>query len=220
MANTEGNIDSARFLRGHISGALQEAWTSGLTRCVLDNFIQGVAKAITFASNDPETRVVSVRAQDHLKYFDETTGEFFSKMTHLADTQAKTSHDLGIQVVVSDFILLCEQLRQPAKDPTLQAQQLILWDRISLSYGDRLSDFLGQFQAVCSRDASEISTTSPFPALAIEKLSSVRDAMWASSRSLIQIFYLGHPVMAYAAPGEDRGPSLSASGNNSGLHVA
>jgi len=220
MTDTEGNIDSARFLRRQISGALQEAWTSALTRCVLDNFIQGVAKAITFAPGDLETRVASVRAQDHLKYFDEMTDIFFSKMTYLADSRAKTSHELGLQVVVSDFILLCEQLRQPVKDPALQAQQPILWDRLSLSYGDRLSDFLEQFQAVCSRDVSEISQTSQFPALAIEKLSLVRDMMWASRSILLQLPYPGHPVLAYAALGEDRGPSSSTLGNNSGLHVA
>lgn len=220
MTNTEGTIDSARFLRSQISGALQEAWTSSLTKCVLDNLIQGVAKALTFTSDDSGACVANVRGQDHLKYFDEVSGEFFLKMTHFADVQTKTSHELGLQIAVSDFILLCERLRQPAQDPALQVQQSVLWDRLSLSFGDRISDFLDQFQGICSRDVSEISQTSQFPGLAIEKLTSVRDAMSANSRALLRPPFSVHPVLAYSAADEDQGPRSSILGNNSGLHVA
>ncbi|MDY0029540.1 MAG: hypothetical protein RBR86_06320 [Pseudobdellovibrionaceae bacterium] len=217
MINKEGRMDSARFLREHISGALIEAWTTELTKCVLNNFICGVARVL---SETGDGKISHARGWDHLTYFDNTVDEFFTNMTCPNAAQAQTAHNLGLHIVVSDFVLLCAQLQQLARDKNLQASQEILWDRLSLSYADRISDFLVHFQDACSSDQSEKAKTSKFPSLGVERLTSLKDAMVARRYILLHTPYAGRPVLAYSSSMETDLIGASSVANNSGLHVA
>ncbi|HOO52153.1 MAG TPA: hypothetical protein PLK94_12765 [Alphaproteobacteria bacterium] len=68
--------DHAKCLRDYISGSMGEAYTTPTTRCVMDQLIDGVCRAIRKEINDLS---FSVRVSQFVAYFDDFVETLFKK---------------------------------------------------------------------------------------------------------------------------------------------